>query len=1829
MGLFRLLAQLVRSPRREPQKSDELSKGTCSGRSGRKSPARRSFRYELLERREMLNADPLSFGAVYLEDATLGGTDESPPGDLLEVTFQGGAQGTQLTELTVELNPGGGPLVGGDRFFDTAPGGGGTSGYVPLSVVSAEGIDSVQIHQSNQELDGATTLTISLVGFEAGDRLVLGFDNDELGDGTTTPTVEGIEFQGSTITGTFAAETYEDETLTGTFLDQYDLSGTNLDLPPDSYVPPATVDARDFTAGAIAQTNQTPLPISLSGRVFDDLNVNNQLDAGEQGVGGVTLTLQEFDGTNYVNQATTTTDQTGHYEFEGLLPGQYRVVETQPDGYFSVGATAGQVEGDPRGVVESPNVISEVSLVGGEHSQGNNFAEALPGSLGGSVFHDANSNGIFDDGESGISGVQVTLLDDAGQTVATTTTDAEGGYLFDDLSPGTYTLVQTQPVGFLDGLDVAGSAGGFAENPGDQISNISLASGTQAVDYNFGELVPASISGQVHADLDGDCVLDPGETPLEGVTIELLDDQGAVIDVTTTGADGTYTFEDLLPGVYSVREVQPDGLFDGNDHVGDAGGTLLGNDTISGIVLGSGQQATGYNFCEVPPAGLSGSVYLDSNNDGARNVGESGLSGVTLELRDAAGNLVATTTTDPSGSYTFENLTAGEYTITEIQPPGLFDGLDTVGSAGGVAANPGDQISEITLGAGVHAVGYDFGELAPASISGTVHADLDGDCVLDPGETPLEGVTIELLDAQGDLLQTTTTDAAGFYSFEDLPPGTYGIREVQPDGLLNGAAQVGSAGGTVNGDTITGITVGSGQQAIGYHFCEVPPASLSGDVYVDTNDNGQIDPGETGVAGAIVELLDEQGNLVASTTTDSTGSYSFENLGPGEYSLTQVQPTGLFDGQDTPGTAGGTALNPGDQITGVMLGAGVEATGYNFGELAPASISGIVHADLDGDCVLDPGETPLEGVTIELLDAQGDLLQTTTTDAAGFYSFEDLPPGTYGIREVQPDGLLNGAAQVGSAGGTVNGDTITGITVGSGQQAIGYHFCEVPPASLSGDVYVDTNDNGQIDPGETGVAGAIVELLDEQGNLVASTTTDSTGSYSFENLGPGEYSLTQVQPTGLFDGQDTPGTAGGTALNPGDQITGVMLGAGVEATGYNFGELAPASISGIVHADLDGDCIQDDDEIGVAGVTVQLLGADGQVLQTTTTDENGLYSFEELPPGTYGIQEIQPDGFFHQSENIGTAGGTVTGQDLVTEIFLGSGQQATGYNFCEVPHSSIEGVVFQDGQTIVIQQGEIPDVASQRDGQLTPDDTPLAGAVVMLTDENGEVITGADEQPIVAVTDAQGQFRFDALHAGTYGLVQVQPLGYEDWLETPGDAGGTALNPGDEILGINLAAGQQASGYWFSEVLTESECCDNTQVLPPFGGSTTTLVPTFGGSNIPVPVPGGLGGGIAQTAPAASSAGYFLPLPAFEEPAAEGGSGGGGGGGYSWHLSVIDGGHPRGDALAQGLLGAGQQWTQLTAAELAASNWNAQQLDAGHWILPTPLESAGQTGTQLPVANARSVVFGMSGAVPVSGDFDGDGVDDVGVFYQGEWYIDLNANGQWDEGDLWAKLGRPEDQPVTGDWNGDGKTDIGVFGPPWSGDARAVEAEPGLPGVGNVSSGEPKNLPPDPDDAPDVPRFLKATRDGSLRVDLIDHSFAYGQEGDVALAGDWDGDGTAEIGLYRDGLWLLDLNGNGEFDSADAQLDLSGFPGKPIVGDWNGDGVDEVGIYDEGRWVLDSNGDRRLDALDRVYELGGPGDHPVVGDWDGDGADQPGLYRDGRPSETTAAQPQSPGVPRR
>ncbi|MFM7843755.1 MAG: SdrD B-like domain-containing protein, partial [Planctomycetota bacterium] len=192
---------------------------------------------------------------------------------------------------------------------------------------------------------------------------------------------------------------------------------------------------------------------------------------------------------------------------------------------------------------------------------------------------------------------------------------------------------------------------------------------------------------------------------------------------------------------------------------------------------------------------------------------------------------------------------------------------------------------------------------------------------------------------------------------------------------------------------------------------------------------------------------------------------------------------------------------------------------------------------------------------------------------------------------------------------------------------------DILDASLGDFVWEDLNANGQQDADEPGIPDVTVKLLDQNGDVVGTTTTDADGAYAFTELTPDTYSVQFVAPSGYVA---TIANSGDDATDS-DAVGGVSgqytLMAGDTNLTIDAGFYRPAALGNFVWNDLDADGQQDSDEPGLAGVTVNLLDSSDQVLATTTTDGAGAYAFTNLTPGSYRVQFVTPTGFTPTTAN--------------------------------------------------------------------------------------------------------------------------------------------------------------------------------------------------------------------------------------------------------------------------------------------------------------------------------------------------------------------------------------------------------------------------------------------------------------------------------------------------------------------------------------------------------------------------------------------------------------------
>jgi hypothetical protein len=234
----------------------------------------------------------------------------------------------------------------------------------------------------------------------------------------------------------------------------------------------------------------------------------------------------------------------------------------------------------------------------------------------------------------------------------------------------------------------------------------------------------ARLSGFVYLEYNNEGLRGGAETGIPNVLLTLTgtSDRGQTVTRTTvTGQDGFYSFENLPPGTYTVRETQPEDFLDGKVTVGWVNGrqtgTLSATDTIARIVLPRAGEGREYNFGELLPASISGSVYRDDNLNLEWDEDESGLSGVVVQLTgqdDRGGNVYRTVTTDEEGNYIFANLRLGNYTVTVGSKNGLVSVHAQVGTLGGLVEDT-ESVTGIIVSSGMHGMRYDFAKVNPGA----------------------------------------------------------------------------------------------------------------------------------------------------------------------------------------------------------------------------------------------------------------------------------------------------------------------------------------------------------------------------------------------------------------------------------------------------------------------------------------------------------------------------------------------------------------------------------------------------------------------------------------------------------------------------------------------------------------------------------------------------------------------------------------------------------------------------------------------------------------------------------------------------------------------------------------------------------------------------------------------------------------------------------------------------------------------------------------------------------------------------------------------------------
>ncbi|MDY6806950.1 MAG: SdrD B-like domain-containing protein [Cyanobacteriota bacterium] len=582
------------------------------------------------------------------------------------------------------------------------------------------------------------------------------------------------------------------------------------------------------------------------------------------------------------------------------------------------------------------------------------------GSISGVKYNDLSGNGIREPNEPGLPEVTIYLdvnnnnsldPDEPGSI-----TDFDGNYLFSDVPPGVYPVREVPQ-------------SGFTQTTGDRIISLN---GENFENINIGNTQASlgGIAGIKYNDLNGNGQLEPGEPGLPNFTIYLDANDNSRRDEgeprTITDAGGNYFLRDIPSGNYFLREEQQLGFVQSTEDRF----IILNGENFTNINIGNTQPSLG---------GIAGIKYNDLNGNGQLEPGEPGLPNFSIYL-DANNNSrrdegEPRSITDAGGNYSLRDIPSGNYFLREEQQLGFVQTTEDRF----IILN-GENFENINVG----------NASTRGSIAGTKYNDLNANGEREEGEPGLGNFTVYLDLNNNDILEAdeprTITDSQGNYSFQDLPSSIFVVREEQqfgftqttPPRVIN-----------LNGQNFTGIDIGNAR----------PIGGISGVKYNDFNTNGVREAGEPGIEGVTVYLDNNNNRSLdpgeASTVSDSLGNYAFTDLAAGTYPVREVLPGGF-----TQTTRDRFITVNGDSFDNIDIG-NVRSLG---------SIRGVKFNDLNGNGVLDSGEPGLSGFSIYLDINNNEVIDpeepVSITDPTGNYFFNDLPGGTYIVREVQQPGFV-------------------------------------------------------------------------------------------------------------------------------------------------------------------------------------------------------------------------------------------------------------------------------------------------------------------------------------------------------------------------------------------------------------------------------------------------------------------------------------------------------------------------------------------------------------------------------------------------------------------------------------------------------------------------------------------------------------------------------------------------------------------------------------------------------------------------------------------------------
>jgi protocatechuate 3,4-dioxygenase beta subunit len=692
--------------------------------------------------------------------------------------------------------------------------------------------------------------------------------------------------------------------------------------------------------------------------------------------------------------------------------------------------------------------------------------------------------------------------------------------------------------------------------------------------------------------------------------LELFDTSGRlIVQQNTTGVTG-YTAAGLPPGAYRAVFASSGVLGWVDTAFGNLPCARGGCDQslLPSVFVTAGATTSGIGATLPRGARISGRVTDATTGRGIRNPAFGGSFSNTIAFNNNLSNYAGFAQLDLAGRYVSRTgLPPGPYfpstfLLRNNTPIGggyvdeLFDDLPCPWASCGITTG-----TPVSVGASDLA-GIDFALARGGGISGTITESVGG--------TPLLGVEVRAFNGAGDQVALGRTNAAGRYSLRGLPAGNYFLVSQNGLGYVDEAFSNVVCEPFCNPVTSTAVTVAGTATTTGRDFALDRARTIAGTV----TDGGP-------AANVPVEVYGQIGNLLRTVTTNASGQYAVSDLAPGLYYVRTRNTTGRID--DLYWQAGNplnTSTTDPDCVglacqvrrgTPLDLVGAVNVSAINLALAAPGAIAGTVTNAAGG--------APMSGVSLQLLDVRGAVVETRTTSASGTYVFQALPAGSYYLVSRGTPGFIDEAFPNTPCPASCNGLSGSSIPVVAGATSSGNNLVLSSGGSISGTVRnAATN---------LPIGGTSVQVYTDTGVPVGQIGTNASGNYEINNLAdttvgfsPTGYRLRTQNGLGFINEVFNNRACGGFCDLPNGD--GVSISGGAAVGLVDFFLDTGGAISGRVTNAAGG--------AGIALAEVVAIDVNGLIAGRASTSATGNYTIGGLQPGTYKVRTSNTAGFVNQ-----------------------------------------------------------------------------------------------------------------------------------------------------------------------------------------------------------------------------------------------------------------------------------------------------------------------------------------------------------------------------------------------------------------------------------------------------------------------------------------------------------------------------------------------------------------------------------------------------------------------